>query len=270
MRARDLAEPFPVVALDTDALEAARLLAAQRLPGLIVLRRGRPALHGPPRFAGPPVHHPRTTCRKTSPLARVYDEQASDELLRQADGAAPCATCSRARRTSTSCRSWTTTPPTIEVAAVMARMHSPVVAVVDGKAPPRRHHGEPPARPPASRRARRNHDRGSCRRGVRRRLRPHRHRAHPPGGRRPRWRGGDGAARGRRRRGRVLQRGDRRRLERHLPAARHDDHRQRSQADRRLRLPRDLGRQARSRASRSPSWCCWSSSRRSPRRCSTT
>src|SRR4051794_11917042 len=36
MHAGDLAEPFPIVALDTDAMEAARAMAAARLPGLIV------------------------------------------------------------------------------------------------------------------------------------------------------------------------------------------------------------------------------------------
>ena len=37
MRARDLAAPFPTVTADTPALEAARLLAGQNLPGLIVV-----------------------------------------------------------------------------------------------------------------------------------------------------------------------------------------------------------------------------------------
>ena len=44
MRARDLAAPFPTVDLDTPAMEAARLLAGQDLPGLIVVDdRGRPS-----------------------------------------------------------------------------------------------------------------------------------------------------------------------------------------------------------------------------------
>jgi hypothetical protein len=37
MRARDLAAPFPTVDLNTSALAAARLLAGQNLPGLIVV-----------------------------------------------------------------------------------------------------------------------------------------------------------------------------------------------------------------------------------------
>jgi CBS domain-containing protein len=37
LRALELAEPFPVVHLDTDAMEATRLLVDQALPGLLVV-----------------------------------------------------------------------------------------------------------------------------------------------------------------------------------------------------------------------------------------
>src|SRR4051812_48767051 len=37
MHGQQIAEEFPVVGLDTDAREAAELLASQRLPGLIVV-----------------------------------------------------------------------------------------------------------------------------------------------------------------------------------------------------------------------------------------
>ena len=36
VRAEQIAEEFPVVSLDSDALEAVRLLATRRLPGLVV------------------------------------------------------------------------------------------------------------------------------------------------------------------------------------------------------------------------------------------
>ena len=36
MLAGEIAEPYPVVGVDTSALVAARLLASQRLPGLVV------------------------------------------------------------------------------------------------------------------------------------------------------------------------------------------------------------------------------------------
>jgi CBS domain-containing protein len=43
MRAEDMAEEFPVVTVDTEALEAARILAEGRLPGIVVTdAKGRP------------------------------------------------------------------------------------------------------------------------------------------------------------------------------------------------------------------------------------
>src|SRR5690606_9772637 len=68
-----------------------------------------------------------------------------------------------------------------------------------------------------------------------------RHRTRRPRRRRPRRRRGHGPVRDRRRGDGLLLRRDRRRLERHLPAAGDDDHRQRLQADGVLRVPRDLG-----------------------------
>jgi CBS domain-containing protein len=130
MRARDLAEPFPVVTLDTDAMEAARLLGAKRLPGLIVCGLdGRPytVLPGSQvlRFIIP------NYVQEDLALARVYDEQSSDELLAKL-------TTSTVRDVLPGDRDVDELPivdrdaTTIEVAAVMARMHSPIVAVVDG------------------------------------------------------------------------------------------------------------------------------------------
>ena len=43
MHAEDIAEDFPVVTIDSDALEAARMLAEHRLPGIVVTESsGRP------------------------------------------------------------------------------------------------------------------------------------------------------------------------------------------------------------------------------------
>ena len=130
MRARDLAEPFPVVTLETDAMEAARLMADRRLPGLIVCGAdGHPytVLPGSQvlRFIIPGY------VQEDLALARVYDEQASDELLGKL-------TNSTVRDVLPRERDVDELPivdhdaTTIEVAAVMARMHSPIVAVVDG------------------------------------------------------------------------------------------------------------------------------------------
>ncbi|HET6921261.1 MAG TPA: CBS domain-containing protein [Jiangellaceae bacterium] len=133
MRARALAQPFPVVHLDTDALEATRLLVDRALPGLVVVDRdGLPLFILPGsqvlRFALPDyVEEDRT-------LASVYSESDADALCESLRGrtvqelmpsekflprghvrrpiVAPDATL-------------------MEVAAVMAEQHSPVVAVVD-------------------------------------------------------------------------------------------------------------------------------------------
>src|SRR4051812_46517766 len=132
MRARDLAQPYPVVDLHTDAMDAARAMAAARLPGLIVNGDdGRPytVLPGSQvlRFLIP------TYVQDDPALARALDEQASDALCRKLE--------------RTTVREVLPKPQDVddlpvvdgdatalEIAAVMARMHSPVVAVVaDGR-----------------------------------------------------------------------------------------------------------------------------------------
>ncbi len=79
MRARDLAEEYPTVSLDDDALDAARAMAGSRLPGLIVLgEKGDPytVLPGSQvlRFLIP------SYVQSDPALARAYGEKASDEL----------------------------------------------------------------------------------------------------------------------------------------------------------------------------------------------
>jgi CBS domain-containing protein len=129
MTARKLAQPFPIVTPETDAMEAVRTLAALRLPGLIVCRDdGRPYTILPGsqvlRFLIP------TYVQDDPALARALDEQASDELSR--------------KLVHSTVRDLLPQPPdldelpvvdddatALEVAAVMARMHSPLVAVVD-------------------------------------------------------------------------------------------------------------------------------------------
>jgi CBS domain-containing protein len=129
MRARDLATEVPTVTSGTNALAAARLLSQERLPGLIVVDdAGRPFTVLPgsqvlrylvPRYV-----------QDEPPLARAYDEKASDELC--------------AKLTTSTVGELLPAKPdldelpvvdhdatTIEVAAVMARTHTPLVAVVD-------------------------------------------------------------------------------------------------------------------------------------------
>ena len=82
MSARTLAEPFPTVTTDTDAMDAARAMAAGRLPGLIVCTDdGRPYTVLPDsqvlRFLIPAY------LQDEPGLARALDEQASDEMCRK-------------------------------------------------------------------------------------------------------------------------------------------------------------------------------------------
>lgn len=127
MRARDLAEEYETVSLDSEALDAARLMAEHRLPGLLVLdERGAPAAILPasqmikalvPAYV---VEDPT--------LAAVVDERHADRLCQGLSG-----------RTVRECLSKTApTPPVaapddtaLEVAALMAQVRSPLVAVAD-------------------------------------------------------------------------------------------------------------------------------------------
>ncbi len=130
MLARDLAQTFPSVTLDTDALDAARMLATQRLPGLIVLdESGLPytVLPGSQvlRFVVPAY------VQDDPALARAYGERAADEMCaklasRQVRDVLP----KRGDRLDLPVM-----PPdatAIEVAARMAGLRSPIIAIVDG------------------------------------------------------------------------------------------------------------------------------------------
>jgi predicted transcriptional regulator len=129
MRARDLAAPFPTVGLDTSALEAARLLAGSDLPGLIVVDR-----HGHPTtvLAGTQVLRmaiPRY-CIDDPTLARVIDEAHADRFLTDlADRTVAEALPDRHGELPVVGPDATV----LEVAALMARARSPLVAVVDAQ-----------------------------------------------------------------------------------------------------------------------------------------
>ncbi|GAA4919062.1 CBS domain-containing protein [Nonomuraea thailandensis] len=127
MRARELAVDFPTVTLDTPALEAAKLLADRDLPGLILVdEAGRPhsILPGTQvlRLAVPAY------CQDDPALARVVDEAHADRFLHRLGG-----------RTVREClpeqpRELPVTDAkatVLELAALMARTRSPLVAVVD-------------------------------------------------------------------------------------------------------------------------------------------
>ncbi|MFF5213097.1 CBS domain-containing protein [Streptosporangium sp. NPDC000396] len=127
MRARDLVDDFPTVSLDSPALEAAQLLAEQDLPGLIVVDES-----GLPHSVLPGTQVLRLAvpryCQDDPALARVVDEAHADIFLRSLTG-----------RTVREClpqepRELPVTDPdatVLEIAALMARTRSPLVAIVD-------------------------------------------------------------------------------------------------------------------------------------------
>jgi CBS domain-containing protein len=132
MRARELAEPYPTVTLDTDAMAAAQMMARERLPGLIVVGdEGRPytVLPGSQvlRFVVPMY------VQDDPALARVYDEHASEKLSEKLAGRRVRALLPK-RPDEDELPVVDHDATLIEVAAVMARMHSPLVVVVDGHA----------------------------------------------------------------------------------------------------------------------------------------
>lgn len=126
MRARDLLIPFPTVTLDTPVAEAARLLADQDLPGLIIVDGdGMPSSILPGtqvlRLAVPGY------CQDDPALARVVDEAHADTFLRVLADRTVREALPREKR------ELPVTDPdatVLEIAALMARTHSPLVAVV--------------------------------------------------------------------------------------------------------------------------------------------
>ena len=126
MRAAELAEDFPVVTVDSDALDAARLLAEHRLPGIVVTD-----ISGKP-FAVLPASQvvrfivPRYVQDDPS-LAGVLNESMAD---RAADKLGGKTVRSVLPEHLTNVPSADVDDTIIEVAAVMARLRSPLMAVV--------------------------------------------------------------------------------------------------------------------------------------------
>ncbi|WP_019074952.1 CBS domain-containing protein [Streptomyces hokutonensis] len=127
MRARDLAVEYETVGLDSDAMDAARLMAEHRLPALLVVdERGAPKAILPASQMVKilvPVY-----VIEDPTLAAVVDERHADRLCQALKG-----------RKVRDCLSKTVPAPPVaapddtalEVAAQMARVRSPLVAVVE-------------------------------------------------------------------------------------------------------------------------------------------
>lgn len=131
MRAGDLAEPFPTVRRETPAVAAARLMATRNLPGLIVVDGGDYPVTILPgtqvlRMALPSYLDEDPT------LGRVIDEAAADVFLRGVGDRTVAECLSHEPRELPVVDPDTTV---LEVAAVMARTRSPLVAVARAGGP---------------------------------------------------------------------------------------------------------------------------------------
>ncbi|WP_328432280.1 CBS domain-containing protein [Streptomyces sp. NBC_00453] len=127
MRARDLAVEYETVGIDTDAMAAARLMAEHRLPALLVLDE-----RGAPKAILPASQMIKTLVPSyvidDPALAAVVDERHADRLCQALKG-----------RTVRDCLSKSVPAPPVaepdatalEVAALMAQVRSPLVAVVE-------------------------------------------------------------------------------------------------------------------------------------------
>jgi CBS domain-containing protein len=127
MRAGDVAIQMTTVVESTPAREAARVLAAQDLPGLVVVdAKGRPStvLAGTQvlRMALP------SYCQDDPALARVIDEAAADVVL---EGIGDRTVGDLLPRNRPELPAVSADATLLEVASVMARSNVPLVAVVD-------------------------------------------------------------------------------------------------------------------------------------------
>jgi CBS domain-containing protein len=129
VRARDLAQDLPTVRPDSDALDAARLIASHRLPGVAVVDAdGTPVAVLPAsqvlRFVVP------TYIQEDPRLARVVDEATADRSAAALTGKRVGDLLPRrGQRVELAAVEGDAT--VLHCAALMARLHSPLVVVTD-------------------------------------------------------------------------------------------------------------------------------------------
>jgi CBS domain-containing protein len=130
MHAEEIAEDFPVVSIDSGALDAARLLAEHRLPGIVVTdSSGQPYAVLPAsqvvRFIVPRY------VQDDPSLAGVINESMADRAAEKLRGKSVRDVLPDHLLNVPAARADDTI---IEVAALMARLRSPLIAVMkDGK-----------------------------------------------------------------------------------------------------------------------------------------
>ena len=120
-----MAEEYPALTMQSDALEAAKLLAEHRLPGLVVTDDGRPRAILPAsqvvRFLVPSYVQDDPT------LARVLDESMADQVAKSLGGKAVGDLIGHGEPELAVVNADDTI---IEVAAIMARLRCPLAAVM--------------------------------------------------------------------------------------------------------------------------------------------
>ncbi|MDN5766228.1 MAG: CBS domain-containing protein [Humibacillus sp.] len=131
MRAIDITEQHPMVDESTDALEAAKLMASRSLPGLVIRGDGKHPYTVLPasqvlRFVIP------TYVQENPALARVYDEKASDLMATKLAGRT-VGEVMPPRRELAEIPRVNDDDTLLEVCAVMASFHSPIVVVGHGE-----------------------------------------------------------------------------------------------------------------------------------------
>ena len=127
MRAQDLAEDYPSIDVTAPALEAARMIGTDRRPALVVVDQGRPFTVLP----GSQVLNfliPRYLQEDPS-LVRAMDEKAADAAAARLAGRSVGDLLPQDQRVELPKVSPDAT--IVECAAVMARLHSPLLVVVD-------------------------------------------------------------------------------------------------------------------------------------------
>ena len=126
-------EDFPLVGIDTDALEAARLLVERALPGLVVLdREGVPLVVLP---GSQVLRFPLPEYVEEDPsLASVFPEGEADRLCAKLSGHTVAEVMPGKAYLPKRERDRPIVGPratAMQVASVMSRQHSPMVAVVE-------------------------------------------------------------------------------------------------------------------------------------------
>jgi len=129
VRAEQIAEDFPVVRADSDALDAVRLIAERRLPGLLITdSAGRPLRILP---ASQVVRLLVPAYVQDDPaLAGVISESSADHVADKLLGKTVGQVLGN---TPADLTTVDTDETIVEVAAIMARHRSPLVAVVSGE-----------------------------------------------------------------------------------------------------------------------------------------